>query len=419
MQVLLWHKIQSLDPGRRITAPAMMPSPTFAFQILAAQGQARRGCFHTARGPIQTPVFAPVGTQGTVKTLDPRDLAAAGCDLLLANAYHLYLRPGHDLVARLGGLHEFMQWPGPLLTDSGGFQVFSLAHARQISDTGVTFKSHLDGSLHFYSPAKAMRVQEQLGADIAMVLDECAAPDQRHALEGALARTHRWAEECLEVHTAQGQALFGIVQGGIYRDLRHASAAFLAQLDFEGYAVGGLAVGEPKEAMYETLAFTCPVLPWTRPRYLMGVGAPEDIVEAVHRGVDMFDSVLPTRIARNGAVLHPEGRLNLRNAVHATAARPIQEDCACYTCTHFTRAYLHHLVRCREITGLRLCTLHNVEFMQSLMRGIRHAIAQGTWTEFREAFHSRYRISDQSARHVQRERWKAARAVSGEPRPGA
>lgn len=387
----------------------------FSFQIHAVDGQARTGTFQTAHGPIQTPVFAPVGTQATVKTLEPRDLREAGCDLVLANAYHLYLRPGHEQIAALGGLHQFMQWPHPILTDSGGFQVFSLAHQRQITEQGITFKSHLDGSQHFYSPQLAIRIQSDLGSDIAMVLDECAPPADRAYLEPSLAKTHRWAEACRQAHTGDTQALFGIVQGGIFEDLRVQSATFLAQLDFPGYGIGGLAVGETKEEMNRTLAFTCPALPRSRPRYLMGVGAPEDIVDAVYHGVDMFDSVLPTRIARNGTVLHPEGRLNLKNAVHATAEEAIDINCPCYTCRHFSRAYLHHLVRCREISGLRLCTIHNVVFMQQLMKDIRQAIGAGTLAAFRQSFKARYRIANQAARHEQRQRWRTARERAGTP----
>ncbi len=390
-------------------------SQLFSFQIHAVDGQARTATFQTTHGPIQTPVFAPVGTQATVKTLEPRDLQAAGCDLVLANAYHLYLRPGHERIAALGGLHQFMQWPHPILTDSGGFQVFSLAQQRRITDQGITFKSHLDGSQHFYSPGLAIRIQSDLGSDIAMVLDECASPTDRAYLESALARTHRWAAECRQAHTREAQALFGIVQGGIFEDLRVQSATFLAQLDFPGYGIGGLAVGETKEEMNRTLAFTCPAIPGSRPRYLMGVGAPEDIVDAVHHGVDMFDSVWPTRIARNGTVLHPDGRLNLRNAVHATAEEAIDAHCSCYTCQHFSRAYLHHLVRCREISGLRLCTIHNVEFMQQLMQGIRQAIRAGSFAAFRQAFKTRYRMADQAVRHAQRQRWRATQRQPRDP----
>ncbi len=374
----------------------------FTFNIQARQGQARRATFHTAHGPIETPCFAPVGTQATVKTLEPRDLHQAGCDLILANAYHLYLRPGHRLIQAMGGLHQFMHWSGPILTDSGGFQVFSLSHRRTFDEDGVSFQSHLDGSWHKYTPALAMEIQESLGSDIAMVLDECAPPHDRKYMLDSLERTHRWAAECRTVHTCREQALFGIVQGGIHEDLRLASARFLSEFDFPGLAIGGLAVGETKAEMYQTLAFTCPALPETKPRYLMGVGAPEDIMEAVQLGVDIFDCVMPTRIARNGSVFHPNGRLNLRNAIHATDEAPVQYDCSCYTCRHFSRAYLHHLTRCKEISGLRLCTIHNVTFMQNLMKTIRHAIESQTWQEFRQNFHARYRIPDQTARHIQR-----------------
>ncbi len=374
----------------------------FTFNIQARQGQARRATFQTAHGPIETPCFAPVGTQATVKTLEPRDLHQAGCDLILANAYHLYLRPGHRLIQSMGGLHQFMHWSGPILTDSGGFQVFSLSHRRKIHEDGVSFQSHLDGSWHKYTPALAMAIQESLGSDIAMVLDECAPPDDRKYLLASLERTHRWAAECRNVHTRREQALFGIVQGGIHEDMRLASARLLSEFDFPGLAIGGLAVGETKAEMYRTLAFTCPALPETRPRYLMGVGAPEDIVEAVHLGVDIFDCVMPTRIARNGSVFHPEGRLNLRNAIHASDEAPVQNDCSCYTCSHFSRAYLHHLTRCKEISGLRLCTIHNVTFMQKLMHAIRQSIESQSWEEFRRNFHARYRIPDQTARHTQR-----------------
>ncbi len=410
---VLWHDVSG------VILPIRNMSTLFTFQLNAVDGQARTGIFLTAHGPVHTPVFAPVGTQGTVKTLEPRDLQEARCDLILANAYHLYLRPGHQRIAELGGLHQFMQWPNPILTDSGGFQVFSLARQRHITDQGITFQSHLDGSQHFYSPQLAMTIQSSLGSDIAMVLDECAPPLDHDYLKAALAKTHRWAEVCLQVHDVKTQALFGIVQGGIFEDLRQASASFLAQLDFPGYGIGGLAVGETKEEMNRTLSFTCPALPESKPRYLMGVGAPEDIVDAVFHGVDMFDSVLPTRIARNGTVLRPDGRLNLRNAVHAASEEAIDANCPCYTCAQFSRAYLHHLVRCREVLGLRLCTIHNVVFMQELMRTIRQTIACGTFTEFRQAFKARYRISNQEARHEQRQRWLAARSGSTKPQSPA
>ncbi len=376
----------------------------FRFERIHTDGAARLSVFHTPHGPIHMPAFAPVGTLANVKTLEPRDLAEAGCELVLANTYHLYLRPGHELIERLGGLHAFMAWNGPILTDSGGYQVFSLAHNRRLDDDGVTFRSHVDGSLHRFTPESVMVVEQALGPDIAMVLDECPNPLDRAANEQALARTHRWAERCKAAHTRPDQALFGIVQGGVFPDLRQAGADFLTALDFPGYAIGGLAVGETKAQMYATLDETCPALPADKPRYLMGVGAPEDIVESVHRGVDMFDCVLPTRIARNGALFTPQGRINLRNAQYAEDPRPVQEDCACYTCRTFSRAYLRHLYKAREISALRFGTIHNVYFMQDLMRRIRQSIAQGCFADFRTDFLANYRISDQAVRHAQRQR---------------
>ncbi|MEM7134732.1 MAG: tRNA guanosine(34) transglycosylase Tgt [Chloroflexota bacterium] len=372
----------------------------------ASDGAARCGLYQTPHGSIPLPAFAPVGTLANVKTLDPRDLSESGCSLILANTYHLYLRPGHELIQRLGGLHQFMGWDGPILTDSGGFQVFSLANRRQLDDDGVTFQSHIDGSTHRFTPESVMEIEQALGPDIAMVLDECSEPLDRAYNQEALARTHRWAERCKEAHTRQDQALFGIVQGGIFPDLRLKSATFLTDLDFPGYAVGGLAVGETKEEMYAVLDETCPALPVNKPRYLMGVGTPEDIIEAVYRGIDFFDCVLPTRTARNGALLTPNGRLNLRNAQFAEDPSPVQESCMCYTCRNFSRAYLRHLYKAGEVTALRLGTIHNVYFMQELMSQIRKAISSGTFEAFRHSFLETYQISDQSVRHAQREKWK-------------
>jgi len=374
----------------------------FSFAVEALDGRARLSQFDTSHGPIAMPAFAPVGTLANVKTLEPRDLHEAGASLVLANTYHLYLRPGHELVERMGGLHSFMGWDGPMLTDSGGYQVFSLAHRRALDEDGVTFRSHIDGSSHRFTPERVMEIEQSLGADIAMVLDECAAPLDRAYNEQALIRTHRWAERCHTAHIRTDQALFGIVQGGIFPDLRLQSAEFLTQLNFPGYAVGGLAVGESKEQMYATLDETCPALPADKPRYLMGVGAPEDIVEAVYRGIDFFDCVLPTRIARNGALMTRDGRLNIRNAQFAEDTLPVEEGCSCYTCRTFSRAYLRHLFKAKEITGLRLATIHNVHFMLRLMDEIRGAIRTGTFAEFREAFHERHVMTDQSVRHAQR-----------------
>jgi queuine tRNA-ribosyltransferase len=381
----------------------------FDFTIEHSVGAARLSSFTTGHGVIEMPAFAPVGTLANVKTLEPRDLTEAGCNLILANTYHLYLRPGHRLIETFGGLHQFMGWPGPILTDSGGFQVFSLAHQRKLDDDGVTFRSHIDGSRHRFTPETVMEIEQALGPDIAMVLDECPEPLNESYVRQSLQRTHRWAERCKAVHRRPDQALFGIVQGGIFPALRQESARFLGELDFSGYAIGGLAVGETKEQMYATLDETCPALPTHKPRYLMGVGAPEDVVEAVYRGVDMFDCVLPTRLARNGALLTLDGRIHMRNAQYAEDARPVQEDCPCYTCRTFSRAYLRHLYRAGEISALRLGTIHNVQFMQNLMRQLRQAIRTDTLAEFRTTFLARYRISDQRVRHEQRARFVAAR----------
>ncbi|CAN5404472.1 tRNA guanosine(34) transglycosylase Tgt [soil metagenome] len=382
--------------------------PAFVFTLHKTEGAARLSTFQTPHGPIQMPAFAPVGTLANVKTLEPRDLQAAGCELILANTYHLYLRPGHRLIEKFGGLHQFMGWDGPILTDSGGFQVFSLGHQMKLDEDGVAFRSHIDGSRHRFTPELVMEIEQALGPDIAMVLDECANPLDRDYLLQALDRTHRWAERCKIAHTRPDQALFGIVQGGVFPDLRQESARFLSELDFTGYAIGGLAVGETKEEMYNTLDETCPFVPVAKPRYLMGVGAPEDIVEAVYRGIDMFDCVLPTRIARNGALLTPDGRVNIRNAQYAEDPQPVQPDCTCYTCRTFSRAYLRHLYKAGEITALRLGTIHNVHFMLDLMRQIRARLAAGTFAEFRATFLARYQMSNQTVRHQQRERYLAA-----------
>ncbi len=373
--------------------------------------RARAGLLHTAHGDIPTPIFCPVGTQATVKTLSPRDLLDLNVPMILANTYHLYLRPGADLIERMGGLHKFMAWPGAILTDSGGFQVFSLKGLRKVDDDGVTFRSHIDGSEHRFTPERVVQIQEQLGSDIAMVLDECAEPFDRAYNVEALRRTHLWAERCLRAHTRPDQALFGIVQGGIFEDLRAESARVLGALDFPGYAVGGLSVGESKEDTLRILDHVVPLLPHNKPRYLMGVGSPEDLLEAVARGIDLFDCVLPTRLARNGAVFTPEGRLNLRNADHSDDARPIQEGCACYTCRTFSRAYLRHLVMSQEILGLYLSTLHNIYFILELMRDIRRAICNGTFLAFKEGFLSRYRVANAEAREENRQAWRKNRDV--------
>lgn len=392
-----------------LTLPVM-----FDFTITATDPAcaARTGVFTTPHGALVTPVFAPVGTQATVKTLTPRDLDELGATLVLANTYHLYLRPGAALIRDFGGLHAFMGWPGPMLTDSGGFQVFSLAQMRKVDPDGVTFRSHIDGSLHRFTPESAVATQEALGADIIMCLDECPEPLGRGYNEEALRRTHAWAARCQAAHARPDQALFGIVQGGIFADLRIESARTLAGMDFPGYGIGGLSVGETKEQMYAALDVTVPELPAHKPRYLMGVGAPEDVVEGVARGVDVFDCVLPTRVARNGGLFTREGRINLRNAKYAADPLPVEPGCDCYCCQHFSRAYLRHLFKAEETLALHLATLHNVRFMTRLMDDIRRHIAAGDFPAFRAAFLRDYRLSDQTVRHAQRARYVARRQAN-------
>jgi queuine tRNA-ribosyltransferase len=368
----------------------------FAYEKSAQVNRARAGVFHTPHGDVPTPVFAPVGTAATVKGVPPRDLKELGATLILSNTYHLYLRPGDELVARMGGLHQFMQWDGPMLTDSGGFQVFSLQDLRKVDDDGVTFRSHLDGSTHRFTPEKVMSIEENLGADIIMVLDECAPPTQREYNEKALHRTHLWAERCQKAHTRSDQALFGIVQGGIFPDLREQSVRFLIDLDFPGYAIGGLAVGETKDQMHAVLDLTDQLLPENKPRYLMGVGTAEDFFEAVSRGIDIFDCVLPTRLARHGAAFTHTGRLNLRNQALNEDQSPIEVGCTCYACQHFTRAYLRHLMVSKEILGLYLASIHNLHFLLDTMRQIRESIIAGTFAALKVEMLTRLKVtSDQ------------------------
>jgi len=363
----------------------------FEFTLQAQSGRARAGTFSTPHGDLLTPVFAPVGTAATVKALTPAQLHDLGATLVLSNTYHLYLRPGDELVRDLGGLHQFMQWPGPLLTDSGGFQVFSLSDTRKIDADGVTFKSHIDGSLHRFTPEKSILIQENLRPDIIMAFDECPPPLDRAYNEIALARTHAWAARCLAAKTRPDQALFGIAQGGIFPDLRAQSARRLASLGFPGYAIGGLAVGETKAEMHAMLDVMDAELPAHKPRYLMGVGSPEDLVNSVARGVDIFDCVLPTRLARNHAALTRTGRLNLKNAPFARDPLPVEPGCACYCCVHFTRAYVRHLVVANEILAAVLLTLHNVHLLLTLMREMRAAILAGTFAAYASDFLSTYR----------------------------
>lgn len=372
----------------------------FSFELLTEDSQthARAGIIHTPHGDIPTPVFAPVGTQATVKTLTPTDLQDLKATLILANTYHLYLRPGAELIADFGGLHQFMQWDGPILTDSGGFQVFSLEGLRKIDEEGVTFRSHIDGSKHRFTPENVIATQEKIGADIIMAFDECPPPDDYTYNVEALERTHRWAERCKAAQTRSDQALYGIVQGGIFADLRAQSAEFLTALDFPGYSIGGLSVGESKADMHAMLNVVHPLLPRHKPRYLMGVGSPEDLFECVARGIDQFDCVLPTRIARNGAVFTQHGRINLRNARFATDKGPIEADCDCYTCRTFSSAYIHHLLKAKETLALRLTTLHNLHFMLETMRRIRQAIITHNFANYRDQFLAGYKVVPEESR---------------------
>jgi len=358
------------------------------------QSRARLGSLHTPHGTVQTPIFMPVGTQATVKTMTPDEVRDCGGELVLSNTYHLYLRPGHDLIAEAGGLHNFMHWDGPILTDSGGFQVFSLGPLRKITDQGVTFRSHIDGSEHFLSPEKSMEIQMALGADVVMAFDECITyPCSYEQARDAKERTTRWAERCCASHHREDQALFGIIQGGMHRDLRLQSTAELADLDFTGYGIGGLSVGEPKPLMYEVLDYLVPAMPQNKARYLMGVGSPDCLLEGVYRGVDMFDCVLPTRIARNGTVFTREGKLVVRNAEYARDFRPLDPECDCYTCRNFSRAYIRHLIKANEVLGIRLTTLHNLRFVLRLMENIRAAIAGNYFVEYKDDFLGRFKMN--------------------------
>ncbi len=353
----------------------------FEFTVTAKNNRARAGVFTTPHGDLLTPVFAPVGTQATVKTLTPEHLKDINATLVLSNTYHLYLRPGDDIVSELGGLHRFMRWPYPMLTDSGGFQVFSLAQTRQIDEEGVTFKSHIDGSTHRFTPQRSIRIQENLGADIIMAFDECSNPNDHAYSKLAMERTHRWAERSLKAQTRADQALFGIIQGGIQPDLRAESAKFIASLNTPGIAIGGLSVGETKEEMHNTLDVIEPQLPANKPRYLMGVGTPEDLINGVARGIDIFDCVLPTRLARHNSAFSPEGRLNLMNAIFARDERPIDETCDCYACKTFTRAYIRHLIVAKELLAGTLLSIHNLRALIRLMEQIKVYLAAGIFEE--------------------------------------
>ncbi|MFH1910567.1 MAG: tRNA guanosine(34) transglycosylase Tgt [Pseudomonadota bacterium] len=348
---------------------------------------ARTGKIATPHGEVATPAFMPVGTQGTVKALTPEQVRALGAEIILGNTYHLYLRPGHRLIAAQGGLHRFMNWQGPILTDSGGFQIYSLGTLRTITDEGVDFQSHIDGSSHFLSPESAVEIQEALGSDIMMCLDECIPyPATRDEAEAALERTALWAARCKSSRRNHSQALFGIIQGGVYPDLRRLSAESLLEIGFDGYALGGLSVGEPKELMLENLAATTPLLPENRPRYLMGVGTPEDLVDCVYHGIDMFDCVMPTRSARNGLLFTNGEKVVIKNARNREDGSPIDSACDCYTCLNYSRAYLRHLYVAGEILAMVLNTIHNLRYYLRLMERIREAVREGRYRDFRKRF---------------------------------
>ena len=365
----------------------------FKFKLIkeSANSAARLGRITTSYGDIETPIFMPVGTQATVKAMSPRELKEIESQIILANTYHLYLRPGDELIKEAGGLHKFMSWDRPILTDSGGFQVFSLSDLREIKEEGVYFSSHLDGSKHFISPEKSMQIQKNLGSDIVMAFDECPPyPAERDYVKKSLERTIRWAERCKKEMESSNQALFGIIQGGVYPELRKRSVEEMKKFDFPGYSIGGLSVGEPKEEMYKMLEYTTPIMPRNKPRYLMGVGTPEDLVEGIYHGIDMFDCVMPTRIARHGQVFTSKGRMTVRNAQYKDDFTPLDEDCSCHVCQNYSRGYIRHLIKRNEILGVRLTTYHNLYFMLNLAEKIRESLRNDNFIEFREEFYHNY-----------------------------
>lgn len=372
-----------------------MAAVTFDLLKKDSKTKARRGIVHTPHGDIQTPIFMPVGTAATVKAMRPEQVKELGAQIILSNTYHLYLRPGHEIVREAGGLHKFMNWDMPILTDSGGFQVFSLGAMRKITEEGVQFRSHIDGSKHMLTPEKSMEIQHALGSDIMMAFDECAPyPADRNYVKNSLERTTRWLERCRKYHEESGrteiQSLFGIQQGGMYKDLRKQSSEEIVAMDLPGYAIGGLSVGEPKELMYELLDDCADMLPVEKPRYLMGVGSPDCLFEGVERGVDMFDCVLPTRIARHGMAMTSQGRVNIKNAKYERDFTPLDPECDCYTCRNYSKAYLRHLFKCDEILSSMLMTNHNLHFLVKTMTNIRQAIDEDRFTEYKKEFYDAY-----------------------------
>jgi queuine tRNA-ribosyltransferase len=380
------------------------------FTLECTDGLARAGILHTEHGDVPTPAFMPVATQGSVKTLDSTDVSNLGASIVLSNTYHMYLRPGVEIVEELGGLHGFMGWDAPILTDSGGFQGFSLEHLRDVTDDGLIFKSHFDGTLHDFSPENVIEYQERLGADIIMALDICPpAGSTGIQLDKAVELTGKWAVRSLKAHSRRDQALFGIVQGGLSKAHREKSVEFITSLNFPGYAIGGVSVGESKSNTYDVVGFTAPMLPERSPRYLMGVGSPEDLVESVALGIDMFDCVLPTRIARNGSLLVNFGRMNVDKSKYSNFEGPIEIDCNCYTCTNHSVAYLHHLFRTKELLAYRLATIHNLSYILRLMEDIREAVCSGTFEQYRTKFHSRFIPPDEDTRRIQKSKWLISR----------
>ncbi|MFC1915000.1 tRNA guanosine(34) transglycosylase Tgt [Chloroflexota bacterium] len=385
-------------------------SDTFRLIQTCSDTKARVGELITQHGQVATPVFLPVGSQATVKTLTPEDVKDIGFSMVLANAYHLYLRPGIAVVAEMGGLHKFMAWDRAILTDSGGYQIFSLAPLRRVNDDGVTFCSHIDGSRHLLTPESIVQFQEALGADIIMALDECPShDDDLEQVRRAVSRTHKWAERCLRAQKRTDQALYAIVQGGIFPELRRQSAEYLVSLEFAGYAIGGLSLGEPKQVTLEITEITVDCLPADKPRYLMGVGSPEDLLESIARGVDLFDSALPTRVARNGALFTKQGRVNIGNARYRRMEQPLDQDCDCATCRTFSAAYLHHLFGCDELLAYRLATVHNLRFIGKLMSDARSAILVGSFGSFKDDFLAGYRPTDEQIRLEQKQKWLKSR----------
>jgi queuine tRNA-ribosyltransferase len=369
-----------------------MAAVTYELIKKCKQTGARLGKVHTPHGSFDTPAFMPVGTQATVKGMSPDEMKQLDAQIILSNTYHLYMRPGSDIVKEAGGLHKFMSWDRPVLTDSGGFQVFSLSNLREIKEEGVIFRSHIDGTKHFFTPESVMQIENDLGADIIMAFDECIPyPCDYDYAKQSVERTTRWAERCKKAHkNTEKQALFGIVQGGVYKDLRELSAKGITDLDFPGYAIGGLSVGEPAEEMYAMLDCTVPLLPEDKPRYLMGVGSPDYLIEGSIRGIDMFDCVIPTRLGRNGTVLTSRGRIIARDAKYARDYSPLDPECDCYACRNFSRAYIRHLLKAKEVLGIRLTTLHNIKFLLDLMKKVREAIIMDRLGDFREEFFSKY-----------------------------